>query len=88
MSILSAVAATPIVVLATNTFKHHGLVELLDYPLPVRGFNEIDAICTDIEHVIRSRAELSEHLATRSREILSMIAVGEEKVRDAICRTN
>jgi polysaccharide pyruvyl transferase WcaK-like protein len=81
MSILSAVAATPVVMLATNTFKHHGLAELLRYPLPVREYSEMEAVRSDLAHVRANRQELSDHLASRTREILAMISHGESQLR-------
>ncbi len=88
MSILAAVGATPVVMMETNTFKHHGLAELLQCPRPVRDYSEMDGVCADIQYVMSNRQELSKSLASRTRDILAMIGQGERTLQNAIGRAS
>lgn len=65
----SAVAGTPFVLLPSGTHKSDGLIEMLDYPLPVRGFEDLEGVRSDLEAVLDRRRELSELLLARTGEI-------------------
>jgi polysaccharide pyruvyl transferase WcaK-like protein len=81
MSILAAVAQTPFVLLASNSYKNRGLAELLDYPLGVREFSDAGAVLSDVAYVLARRSELSEHLERAVRSVRAIIGGGERMLR-------
>jgi hypothetical protein len=84
MSILSAVVGTPFVLMASNTFKNRGLLELLDYPLSVRTFDQTEAAYSDVKRAIATRERLARHLHDRVGWVHSAIADGELQLREKL----
>lgn len=65
----AAVVGTPFVLLPSGTHKSEGLIEMLGYPHPVRAFEDLEGIRSDLEAVFGARRELSELLLARTEAI-------------------
>lgn len=65
----SAVVGTPFVLLPSGTHKSEGLIEMLGYPLPVRAFEDLQGVRSDLEAVLDRRSELSKLLLASTAEI-------------------
>lgn len=82
LAILAATTRTPFVLLPSSTHKTAGLIELLDYPLRVRRFDESDGLREDIGRALREHASLSEHLKKKMQEIKLTRARELEALKD------
>lgn len=65
MSIMSAAAGTPNIILTGNSFKNEGLVSLLAADRPVHGFADTDAIVHEAEAVVANNAAERAKLSTQ-----------------------
>jgi polysaccharide pyruvyl transferase WcaK-like protein len=78
LSILAAIGGTPSALLDTNTYKLHGLVDLLDTTWPVRSCRDLDRLVDDAVRLAGStateRAVLRQRVATLRGEVLDSFA--------------
>lgn len=76
MSILSAAAGTPNVILTGNSFKNEGLVSLLGMTRPVHGFADTDAI-------VAEALAVHENYAAESAALQAQVGLIRETIRAA-----
>ena len=80
--IFSALARTPFVPFRSNTDKIEGLVELLNYPVPVTVFEESsnEDVLDFVEGTWQKHSELSENLRHTVPQIVSAVRKGYQNV--------
>jgi polysaccharide pyruvyl transferase WcaK-like protein len=80
--IFAALAKTPFVPFRSNTDKIEGLVELLNYPVPVTVFEESnnEDVLDFVEGTWQKHSELSENLRHTVPQIVSAVRKGYQNV--------
>lgn len=68
-SIQAAAVGTPFIALPSETHKTEGLLQLLSYPLPVRAYDDLAGIQSDLELVTNKGDELSAHLNDQMNQV-------------------
>lgn len=58
MSIVAACVRTPSVILPSGTHKSNGLLQLLQYPMPVRSFDDVSGSLEDFQQMVEKRDSL------------------------------
>ena len=84
LAILAASTGTPFVLLPSSTHKTSGLIELLDYSLPVRRFDDIDGLREDIGRALGEHAALSAHLKKQMKKVKLLRAEGLELLANTL----
>lgn len=73
-SIFAASHGTPFIAIEGNTHKMEGLIEMLEYDIPVCKWRDIDAFALTIESVKkRDMEKISEHLLAKYKELRSQL---------------
>ena len=84
MSIMSAAAGTPNIILTGNSFKNEGLVSLLAARRPVHDFDETDAIVGEAQAVLADEAAERAALAGQVTLIRKTIRDAQDHIRRLI----
>lgn len=84
MSIISATAATPSIILAGNSFKNEGLASLMRSERPVRMFSDYDLILSDVEHIINQGELTRNRLSEQVDHIRSVIKRAQNAVTNVV----